>query len=186
MRHVRTIDNAHPGMLRRIKLAESDVFGKYVRPYVEYFILNGFYLKRLEPEKQLDTTLGEIANSLPREQLRPSYETYKDCLVQGKIDLVVYPDLIIDFKTSASPASMKDLTKSFQTTLYSIIFDKDLQFMFLYLSEKMKSKIVDIKKVDRITRFNMLLEVMEAIDGSVRYNKNPKSCYTCIFRKFCY
>jgi CRISPR/Cas system-associated exonuclease Cas4 (RecB family) len=179
------LSSNHPGTMRKLRLTVPVTFADYMLPYFEHFMAEKWYLRRMEPEKEFKIPLGEIAQSLPQDKLHPLYETYKHIEVQGKMDLVLYPDTIIDFKTQASAPGPATLVKNFQTNLYTLIFDKDMTFLYVYLFRRLRIKELKILGADRIDKFNALVDFINIVATAKSYNRNPKSCYMCVFRKFC-
>jgi len=176
----------NPNMLTKIGFNDEEIFKSYIYPYYDYFITNQFYTRRIETEKTFDTTIGELAQVFPKDQLHPQYTTFKDVVITGKIDLIIYPNLIIDFKTQSSPSAIRELRKSFQTQIYTILFDKDMIFQYIYLHNKLIVRTLEIKQSERLNTLNNLIDLIYKLETTTKFNRNPKACYNCLFKKFCW
>lgn len=178
--------NQNPNAMIKLGFTDEYIFKTYIYPYYDYFITNQLYTKRIETEKKFDITIGELAQSFPKEKLHEQYEKYKHVIVNGKIDLIIYPNLIIDFKTQSSASKIKELRKSFQTQIYTILFDKDMIFQYVYLYNKLRIITLEIKKENRLNVLNNLIDLIYKLETTTKFNRNPKACYMCLFKKFCW
>ena len=181
----RDLMSRHPNILRHLKMTLNSVFSMYVQPYFTWFVSNKIYAKHIEPERAFEVSILDISRTLPAERLHPSWEKYGHIVLNGKIDLTIYPDIVIDYKTQPFPPHLKRLLGSFQTNLYTLIEDKDMVFIYMYLKAPLRMPTIKILRESRLHKFNEIIEVLDILTGVHGYKKNPKSCDRCIFKKMC-
>jgi len=161
------------------------IVNNYVRPYVSWVVDNKLYSAKIEPEKQFSISIGDLATTLPKNRLHKEWERYSHILVNGKIDLYIAPGLVIDFKTQNITSFKKSWTNNFQVMLYTLIFDRDMSFMYMFLNKKINKKELASAKESRVDKFNKLIDVIHAIETTKVYHKKEASCATCYFRSSC-
>ena len=161
------------------------VFNFCINPFVVYYVNNKLYLRSPEPEKTFSKTLQEIANTLDVNKLTPGWEKFKDIVAVGKMDLYVAPDLIFDYKVQDPKNFQKDLIDNFQTLLYTLIFESDMTFIYLFINKTIIPKAVMISKEGRADKFNRIIEILKLLDDATSFKKNPKSCAECILKSIC-
>lgn len=175
----------YPKALRQLGISVESVYTDYVETAFQWFMANQIYTKNIDAEVEFSIPLMDIARTLPQELLHPSYPKYKHILLIGKKDLTIAPDIIVDFKTHQRPDKAELLLASFQTTLYTLIEDKDMTFIYLYVKKPLKETRLKLSQSARLDKFNYIIEILDKLNDTKAYNKNPKSCGGCIFRKLC-
>lgn len=185
-RNLSQVIHRHPKILLQLRRTSQGIFDTYIRSYFSFFMENELFKRRLAPEQTFELTLGEIAQTLETAQLHPAASKYLMVKVIGKIDLRVFPDIIIDFKTENLVSPTRKLMGSFQTVIYTLLEPKDLTFIYLYLRYPLRTKELALSKDSRLKRFNELIGILELLTGTRAYNKNPKSCGDCIYRQMCH
>ena len=182
----RDLLSRNPKLLQHLHVSLEFVFENYVLSFFEWFMENKLFERHIEPERNFEVTIREIAQTLPQEQLHKSWEKYVHIIVNGKIDLTVYPDIVVDYKTQPYPPHIKRLLGSFQTNLYTLIEDKDMVFIYMYVKRPLRLRTMKILRDSRLAKFNEIIEVLDILTGSSGFLKNPKSCDRCIFKKMCH
>jgi len=182
---LKEFNGRYPRALIQLGMTPDYIFENYLETFFQWFMLYKLYEQNLVPELEFKVPMVEIARTLPQDQLHPLYSKYKHILIVGKKDLTIYPNIIVDFKTHQRPARAELLLTSFQTVLYTLIEDKDMTFIYLYLKKPLKETYLNLSRDTRLQKFNDLIEIIDKLSSTTRYNKNPKSCGGCIFRKLC-
>jgi CRISPR/Cas system-associated exonuclease Cas4 (RecB family) len=175
----------YPKALRQLGMTPEVVYTDYIETAFQWFMTNQIYTKNIDAEVEFSIPLMEIARTLPQEQLHPSYPKYRHILLIGKKDLTIAPDIIVDFKTHQRPDKAELLLASFQTTLYTLIEDRDMTFIYLYVKKPLKETRLKLAQSARLDKFNYIIEILDKLNDIKSYNKNPKGCGGCIFRKLC-
>ena len=175
----------YPRALAQLNMNEDYIFENYIETFFQWFMSYQLYTKNLRAEVEFSIPLLEVARTLPQDQLHPLYTKYKHILLTGKKDLVIGSDIIVDFKTHYRPDKAALLLTSFQTILYTLIDDMDMTFLYLYVKKPLKETRLQLAKAARLQKFNDLIEAIDRLSSVTKYNKNPKGCGGCIFRKLC-
>jgi len=170
---------------KRKRQNSAFIFNNYVNPFIIYYVKNGLHTKKAIPEFNFSKTLGEIAATIDATKLEPGWEKYKDVLAVGKMDLLIEPDLIFDYKVQNPNNFQKDIIDNFQTLLYTLIFERDMTFVYLFLNRTITPKVVMISQESRPDKFNKIIKVLKILENTTSFKKNPKNCTECLFKSVC-
>lgn len=176
---------AHNARYAKNKQNSSHVFNYCINPFIIYYVDNKLYTRSMEPEKTFTKTLGEIAETLDQSRLMPGWDKFRGIVAVGKIDLFVDPDLIFDYKVQDPKNFQKDLIDNFQTLLYTLIFERDMTFIYLFINKTIIPKVVMISKESRTDKFNKIIQLLKILDATTSFKKNPKNCAECVFKSMC-
>ena len=161
------------------------ILNVYIRPYIKWVVDNKIYMRDLEPEKNFAVPIEDIAETLPKEKLHVEWEKYRKIKITGKIDLHLPPNIVLDFKTQDPLTFAKSWTNNFQVILYTLIFDRDMDFIYMFLNKSFKIKLLGISKEGRIEKFNKLIEVIHSIETAKSYTRRDKACSKCLYKNLC-
>lgn len=176
----------HPKLFQYLNLTVDMIYNNYLFTYIDWFFSNQLYSQRLSAEREFNIPILDVARTLPQDQLHPNWQQYANTILNGKIDLTIYPDVVVDYKTQPYPPHLQRLLGSFQTNLYTLIEDKDMTFVYLYVKKPLQAKTIKILRDGRIDKFNSLISALDLLMNPSGYKKNPKSCHYCIYYKMCY
>jgi hypothetical protein len=148
------------------KIPREDVYDTYCAEYLKFFIDNQIHQRGFSPENHFDLQLT------------------KDFSLRGSIDLYIYPDILIDFKTSKHPSSMAELIRAFQTRIYALTVPDNATFMYLYVRKPFTVRTINIGTPNTQIRDDMI-QTMNYILNTTEYHKTYKNCNWCAFKAHC-
>jgi CRISPR/Cas system-associated exonuclease Cas4 (RecB family) len=174
----------------------SDTINKFITPFNVYkdhialyldnfFFPQSIYTKNFEEEKEFNITIEDISNTISKSKLSPLVEKYKHVILTGKIDLIVFPDIIVDFKTQAKKSFRKMFISNFQTIFYTLIYPRDITFIYMFLWKKYETATLHLSSETRADKLNHVVSIIDNIENSGNFNKHKNACKTCVFKHIC-
>lgn len=173
-------------LIKNRSLREYDIYKNHISIYLNYFMQEKLYIKNFDAEKEFDVSIDEIASTITNKHaLSPLVEKYKDVSLVGKIDLIIYPDIVIDFKTQGKKSFSKSFVSNFQSIFYTLIYPRDMTFIYMFLWEKLETAEIKLSAETRTDKLNLIVNLIHVIDNTKHFNVKQSSCRMCIFKSIC-
>jgi len=155
----------YPLHIHKLGYDTVDIYDLYIQEYLDYFLTNKLYTRNIHPEKNFNIITGKYQ-------------------LNGKIDLFIEPNIVIDFKSGEHETDTDKLVKNMQLNFYSLVTSMPVDFSYIFVKRPIEFRSFRLNKPREKVMAEIINSSRQLLQAKV-FPKKEKMCNYCPYRFEC-